>query len=302
MLRAATATSGGTDAPAVHVLLDLAVDRGHQRLDLERLLGRVVDDLDARLEVRLGLQQVEQPDAALALDDGADRPVLEADDLRDLGQRADAVQLVDAVDLLLLAGALGDERHRLGCADGAVEGLDAAVAADLQRHDHLGEDDGVAERDERQDLDAVQVVLGLVVGCRGVGDFGCLVVSCHWWSAPSAEAVSTELGLGEFVGESLDIVLIEQIVDPDLADRLELKDDPHAGEVHSLAAGQETNDTNALDVRLAVETEVVSPLRGEESLLLVDPQGSGMAARQLGGDADDVSGAGEIVAARADRV
>ena len=96
MLRAATATSGGTDAPAVDVLLDLALDRCHQRLDLEGLVGLVLDQLDPSLEVRLGLDQVEQPDAALALDDRADGPVLEADDLGDLGQRADRVQLVDA--------------------------------------------------------------------------------------------------------------------------------------------------------------------------------------------------------------
>ena len=78
----------------------------------------------------------------------------------------------------------------------------------------------------------------------------------------------------------------------------ELKDDPHAGEVDSLPAGEETNDTNALDVRLAVETEVVSSLWAEEALLLVDAQRAGMAARQLRGDADDVSRAGQRVAAR----
>ena len=99
-------------------------------------------------------------------------------------------------------------------------------------------------------------------------------------------------------GESLYIVLIEQIVDPDLAEFLELKDDPHAGEVDSLSTRQETNDTNALDIRLAVETEVVAPLRLEESLLLVDTQRAWMTARQLRGDADDVPRTGELVAAR----
>jgi hypothetical protein len=107
-----------------------------------------------------------------------------------------------------------------------------------------------------------------------------------------------ELLLVVVFGESLYIVLIEQIVDPDLAELFELKDDPHAGEVDSLSTCQETNDTNALDIRLAVETEVVAPLRPEESLLLVDAQGAWMAARQLGGDADDVSGSSELVAAR----
>jgi hypothetical protein len=99
-------------------------------------------------------------------------------------------------------------------------------------------------------------------------------------------------------GESIYIVLIEQIVDPDLAHGLELEDDPNAGEVHSLSARQETNDTNALDIRLTVETEVVTPLRAEESLLLVDAQRARMAARQLCGDADDVAGASESVSAR----
>jgi hypothetical protein len=110
-----------------------------------------------------------------------------------------------------------------------------------------------------------------------------------------------ELGLVGVVGESLYIVLIEQIVDPDLAELLELKDDPHAGEIDTLPAGEESNDTNALDIRLAVEAEVVPALRGEESLLLVDPQRPWMAARQLRGDADDVSGSGQSVAARSAR-
>ena len=60
----------------------------------------VVDQLDARLEVRIGLHQVEQPDAALPLHDGADGPVLEPDDLGDLGQGADGVELVNRADLL----------------------------------------------------------------------------------------------------------------------------------------------------------------------------------------------------------
>jgi hypothetical protein len=96
----------------------------------------------------------------------------------------------------------------------------------------------------------------------------------------------------------LDIVLIEQVVDPDLPECLELKDDPHAGEVDSLSTRQETNDTNALDVRLTVETEIVTPLWADEAFLLVDAQGARMAAGQLSGDADDVARAGESVSAR----
>jgi hypothetical protein len=124
-----------------------------------------------------------------------------------------------------------------------------------------------------------------------------------WVSSVATGVCSFSRRFGELLltvvfGESLYIVLIEQIVDPDLGELFELKDDPHAGEVDSLSTCQETNDTNALDIRLAVETEVVAPLRSEESLLLVDAQGAWMAARQLGGDADDVSGSSELVAAR----
>ena len=167
---------------AVDVLLDLAVDRGHQRLDLEGLVGLILDELDPSLEVRVGLDEVEQPDPALALDDRADRPVLEADHLGDLRQRADRVELVDAGDLVLLARALGDEGHRLRGADGAVERLDAAIAAHGERHDHFREDHGVTERNEWHDLHAVErrAVLLVVrrVDLRDVLGL-VFVLSCH---------------------------------------------------------------------------------------------------------------------------
>ena len=114
-------------------------------------------NLDACLEMRLELEQVEQPDSALALDDRADGAVLQADDLRDLGQRTDPVQLVGAVDLLGVGAALRDQRDRGAGPHGTVERLDAAIAADLQRHDHLGEDHRVAQRHHRQHLDLVDV-------------------------------------------------------------------------------------------------------------------------------------------------
>ena len=88
--------------------------------------------------------------ALLALDDGANRAVLELDDLGDLGQRADLVQLGRVGDVLAVRLALGDQRDRRAVGDGLVERLDRLVAADLERHDHLREDDRLAQRDERQ--------------------------------------------------------------------------------------------------------------------------------------------------------
>ena len=86
----------------------------------------------------------------LALDDGPDGAVLELDDLGDLGQRADLVELGRVGDVLLLGLALGHERDRPAVGDRGVERVDALLAADLERHDHLGEDDRLPERDERQ--------------------------------------------------------------------------------------------------------------------------------------------------------
>ena len=249
---------------------------------------RSLDLLDAGLEVRLGLDQVEQADALLPLDDGADRPVLEADHLGDLGKRADRVDLVDAVDLFGLVAALGDERHRRARAHRAVERLHAPVATDLQRHDHLGEDDGVAQGHHRQHLDVVDVSrrvagrLRLVVSHDvTVADFG-----FHESHFPSVEA-GHRFGLVA-LDVSLDIICIEQVVDADLAERLELKDDLDARQVDPLALGQEADDTHPPDIRLGVETELVAPLRADEAFFLVDPQRTRMDARQLGGDADEV--------------
>ena len=139
---------------------------------------RVVDHLDACLEMRLDLQEVEKPDALLPLHDRSDSAVLQADDLRDLRQGANAVQLLDIVDFFGVGAALRDERHRGAGAHGAIERLDAAIPAHLQRHDHLREDHCVAQRHHRQHLDPIDVPrldLGLPVLRL---DVWCLDVSC----------------------------------------------------------------------------------------------------------------------------
>ena len=132
------------------VLLDLGLDRAHQRLDLETLGDRVRELLDGRAEVRIRRREAVDAQAPLTLDDRADRPVLELHDLGDLGQRADGVELGGIVDLLLLGLALGDQRDGSALGDRGVERGDALLAADLERDDHLGEDDRLPERDERE--------------------------------------------------------------------------------------------------------------------------------------------------------
>ena len=156
----------GRDRRAVgDVLLDLGLDGAHQGLDLEAGAAVVAELLDGRPEVRARLATKPiSVQAGLALDDRPDGAVLELDDLGDLGQGADGVQLGRGLDVLLLGLALGDERDRAALGDGGVERVDALLAADLERDDHLGEDDGLAEGDERQLARAVGVSIGAVVG------------------------------------------------------------------------------------------------------------------------------------------
>ena len=150
MLRAATAASGGTGRAVRDVLLDLGLDRAHQRLDLEAVGALVGELLDRGPQVRLGRGEAVDAQAALALDDRPDGAVLELDDLGDLGQRADGVELGGIVDVLLLGLALGDQRDGSAVGDRGVERVDALLAADLERDDHLREDDRLPEGDERQ--------------------------------------------------------------------------------------------------------------------------------------------------------
>ena len=131
MLRAATATSGGTRA-AVDVLLDLALDRRHEGLDLDARLLRVFDELDPRLEVRISLDEVEQPDAPLPWTMARMVPSWSRMTWAILA----SVPTVYSSSTVPISSASA-ERWAMSATgarspDGAVEGLHAAVTADLR--------------------------------------------------------------------------------------------------------------------------------------------------------------------------
>ena len=156
-----------------NVLLDLGLDRAHQRLDLESVGALVRELLDHGAQVRLGGAEAMDAQASLALDDRADGAVLELDDLGDLRQGADGIELGGVVDVLLLGLALGDERDRTALGDRRVERVDALLAADLEGHDHLREDHGLAESDEGKLARACRLG-GLLIdrGGRSLGHLG----------------------------------------------------------------------------------------------------------------------------------
>ena len=86
------------------------------------------------------------------------------------------VELGRVVDVLLLGLALGDQRDRAAVGDGGVERVDALLAADLERHDHLREDDGLAEGDERQLARSADGRLVGGSGCSSTGVDGRLAI------------------------------------------------------------------------------------------------------------------------------
>ena len=170
----------GRNGSAVgNVLLDLRLDRAHQRLDLDAGRVRVADRLDAGQDVRAGVDEAVHAQSALALNDRPNGAVLQLDDLRDLRQCPDRVQLGRVVDVLLLGATLSHEGDGSARGHGRVERVDALVAAHLERDDHLGEDDRLPEGDERQ-LANAGWVRGLCL-CR-VGRSGCHVALLSRWS------------------------------------------------------------------------------------------------------------------------
>ncbi len=151
MLRAATAASGGTGAPLATYcsIWPWTVRISAWTSTPDGVASASSSMVASDVGRRSGVNAVDAQ-AALALDDGADRAVLQLDDLGDLGERADGVQLRRRGDVLLVRLALGHERDRPAVGDGGVQRGDALLAADLERHDHLREDDRLPERDERQ--------------------------------------------------------------------------------------------------------------------------------------------------------
>ncbi len=143
------------------------------------------------------------------------------------------VELGRVVDVLLLGLALGDQRDRPAVGDGGVERVDALLAADLERHDHLREDDRLAERDERQLARAGSGGRGLLVDrggrslghqvllgcwCRGLGRLG------GWVGVDGGFVTGGGCGCldgGRAFG-------VERFEDPGAEALLELEEDPDA--------------------------------------------------------------------------
>ena len=151
MLRAATAASGGTGAPDWTYCSIWPWTRAHQRLDLEALRAR--RPAAARRAPRWTAPSTSKPSRRRRCwpwTMARTVPSWSWTTWAILASVPTAYSSDGSVDVLALGLALGDQGDGRAVGDGLVEGLDRLLAADLEGHDHLREDDRLAQGDERQ--------------------------------------------------------------------------------------------------------------------------------------------------------
>ena len=130
-----------------HDLLEVALDVALQRVDFEVIL--VAEDLvgqrHRRAEVRTGLHHALEPHARQALDDQPQAAVGQLEHLVDVCGGADRIEVVleRFLDGRL---ALGEDANHPAGGAGLVDQADRRLARDGQRHEGVGEQHRVAQR------------------------------------------------------------------------------------------------------------------------------------------------------------
>ena len=164
-------------------------------------------------------------------------------------------------DVLPVGLALRDQRDRRVVGDGLVERLDRLVAADLEGHDHLREDDRLAQGDEGQRL------------ARPASGSSALAASVWLRSLRLGGHQALLLGGGDGLGlgasrrRRADVgrvrprsgrsgLCVERLQDADAQALLELEQDAHPGQVDAQVLGQMADPEDPPDVVLRVEADV----------------------------------------------
>ena len=93
-------------------------------------------------------------DALLALHNRADRSVGEIHHLCNLCKRSYVMKLRDVSDLFLLRLSLGDQCEPTLSSCGGANCSNALIAPNLERRNHLWEDDDLAKWNERESTEA----------------------------------------------------------------------------------------------------------------------------------------------------
>src|SRR5438876_2914177 len=151
-------------ATVVDVLLEEGAHAADERLALDRVPEILGERLERRAEEALLRLVAGDPDALEALDDDLGAAVGDAQEAHDLGDGADAVDLLGryVVDLGVALRREDDVVFLLG--HRRIDGGDALLTTDPERDHELREHDRFAQRHERQ---VARVGIPLRVGDRG---------------------------------------------------------------------------------------------------------------------------------------
>ena len=161
-----------------------ADERAHERLHLDVRLDALLDELDTHEEERLRLHVLDDPEAALSLDERLGGAVGELEFLHDGCDAADLVQ-VGGARFLRLGHALCGERDEMVLAHRLFKRLDRPLAPYEERHDELGKDDQVPQRNQRQNVGNRWLCARLRHGARESFPFlhAIIVLARQRWSA-----------------------------------------------------------------------------------------------------------------------
>ncbi len=135
--------------------IGLCSNRGQQRIQI-RALGRFFfENFDSTEEKRLFLLQADQPESGQAVHDDRLIAIRQAKELEDAGNHTDLIK-IGQIGIFCVGRFLGNHGDQLVAGHYFFQQCLALGAADVQRHHRAGEDDDVANRQDRQELGNLQ--------------------------------------------------------------------------------------------------------------------------------------------------
>jgi len=144
-------------------LLEVGDHRTNERLDLFAFMIAVGDRLGEALEEIRILGEFDDSGALAAFDQRLDRAIGQLQQLQHGADRADRIDIV-GLGIVLGRVLLGRQQNLLIVLHNVFEGAHGLLAADEDRHDHMREDDDVAQWQdgiERRALKFVHENLGI---------------------------------------------------------------------------------------------------------------------------------------------
>ena len=165
------------------VILELGEHRARQRLGLDRVDRIVGDRLGLGRVIALGRQVAPDARARGAFDQHLDGAVGQLEQLQDAGERSGGENRIGR-GIVVGGVLLRREQNRLVGLHDLFERADRLLAADEQRHDHVRENDDVAQRQNRIGVDGAGAD-GLAITGHGRS---CLPpLGRQRWLAPSSK-------------------------------------------------------------------------------------------------------------------